>query len=165
MKLILLLLTTLCLNAQTFNVNTIRLAYKQAAHDSTKVVEFSKLLSKVNKKDNVVLLAYKGASIALLARQAKTIKEKKEGFIAGVSWLNSAIDQAPNNSEIRFIRLGIQENTPKLLKYKGNIEEDKLFLKQQFRYIKSLNLKNHIKDYILQSKVFSDKEKSLFSEQ
>jgi len=165
MKLILLLLTTLCLNAQTFNVNTIRLAYKQAAHDSTKVIEFSKMLSKVNKKDNAVLVAYKGASIALLARQSKTIKEKKEEFLNGVSWLKHAIEQEPNNIEIRFVRIGIQENTPKLLKYKGNIEEDKLFLIKQFRYIKSATLKNHIKDYILQSKVFSGEEKSLFSEQ
>ena len=165
MKLFVLLFTTLCLNTQALNVNAIRLAYKQAAHDSAKVIEFSKLLSKVNKKDNAVLVAYKGASITLLARQSKTIKEKKEGFIEGVSWLNHALEQAPNNIEIRFVRIGIQENTPKLLKYKGNIEEDKLFLKKQFRFVKSSTLKNHIKDYILQSKVFSDEEKSLISKQ
>ena len=162
MKLFVILLTTLCLNAQALNFNAIRLAYKHAANDSTKVIEFSKLLSKVNKKDNAVLVAYKGASITLLARQSKTIKEKKEGFIEGVSWLNHAIDQAPNNIEIRFVRIGIQENTPKLLKYKGNIEEDKLFILKQFNYIKSASLKNHIKDYILQSKVFTDEEKASF---
>lgn len=165
MKLVILLFTALCLNAQALNFNAIRIAYKQAANDSTKVVEFSKLMSKVNKKDNAVLVAYKGASLTLLARKAKTIKEKREGFIEGVSWLNHAIDQEPNNIEIRFVRIGIQENTPKLLKYKGNIEEDKLFILKQFNYIKSSSLKNHIKDYILQSKVFSDEEKSLFSEQ
>lgn len=165
MKLLLVLISSVFITLQPLDLNSVRTAYKEAAQEKTKVEQFYNSLSKITKNDKIELVAYKGASITLLARQSKTIKKKKERFIEGVSWVNFAINQAPNNIEIRFIRLGIQENTPKLLKYKENIEEDKLFLKQQYRYIKSTTLKNHISDYILQSKVFSDEEKSLISKQ
>jgi len=161
MKFILLILTALSLNIQSLNFDAVRTAYKEAAQDKSKVEAFHKRLSKVTKEDNAVLIAYKGASIALLAKKAKTIKDKKEGFIKGVSFVEYALKKAPNNIEVRFIRLSIQENTPKLLKYKGNLEEDKLFILAQFKNIKFSHLKNHIKDYISHSKVFTDEEKSV----
>ena len=161
MKLLVVLVSSLFLTIQSLDLNTIRVAYKEAAQDKTKVEAFYKKLSQVTKSDRIELVAYKGAAIALLAKKSKTIKRKKEGFIEGVSLVEYAIEKAPHNIEARFVRLGIQENTPKLLKYKGNIDEDKHFILKQFPNIKSSSLKNHIKDYISQSKVFTDEEKSV----
>ncbi|WP_053991963.1 hypothetical protein [Mangrovimonas sp. TPBH4] len=148
---------------QTLDLAEVRSAYKEAAHDSSKVDGFYKSLSKVTKDDDISLVAYKGAAIALKAKQAPTIREKKEGFIEGVSFIEFAIAKAPNAIEPRFVRLGIQENTPKLLKYKEDIEEDKMMLLNEFGNIDSPNLKGHIKDYILQSKVFTTEEKTVIS--
>lgn len=142
------------------DLDTVRDAYKEAAKDKTKVDSFDKLLSKVTKQSSVELVAYKGAAIALKAKYAKTIKEKKSGFIDGVTYVEAAIEKEPNNIETRFIRLSIQENTPKLLKYKDDIEEDKFILLKQYQNISSKNLKNHVKDYILESKLFSEEEKN-----
>lgn len=161
MKSILVLFATLLITIQSLDLNTVRDAYKIAAQDKTKIEAFNTSLTKVTKNDKVELVAYKGAAIALIAKHAKTLKAKKEGFIEGVTLVEYAITKSPNNIEARFIRLGIQENTPKLLKYKGNINEDKLFILKQFNSIKSSALKKHIKDYILQSKGFTDEEKSL----
>ncbi|MFD2822401.1 hypothetical protein ACFS5M_01890 [Lacinutrix iliipiscaria] len=161
MRFLIIILSVFSLNTQSLNFDAVRDAYKVAANDKTKVESFHKLLSKVNKEDNAVLIAYKGASIALLAKHAKTIKEKKEGFIEGVSFIEYAIEKSPDIIEVRFVRLSIQENSPKLLKYKSNLEEDKQFLLAQFKNIKFPHLKNHIKDYISQSKVFTDEEKSV----
>jgi len=161
MKLLILLITTLSLSLQSLNLDAVRDAYKIAAQDKSKTEAFHASLATVTKKDKVELVAYKGAAIALVAKHAKTLKEKKEGFVAGVTLVEYAITESPNNVELRFIRIGIQENTPKLLKYKSNIDEDKLFLLKQFSSIKSSALKKHIKDYILQSKAFTDEEKSL----
>ncbi|MFD2542758.1 hypothetical protein ACFSSB_10555 [Lacinutrix gracilariae] len=161
MKSILVLLATLCFTMQSLDLNSIRDAYKDAAQDKTKTEAFYNALKKVTKKNKVELVAYKGAAIALVSKQAITLKEKKEGFIEGVTLVEYAITKAPNNIEVRFIRLGIQENTPKLLKYKDNIEKDKLFILKQYKNISSSHLKNHIKDYILQSKAFTDEEKTL----
>ncbi|WP_405573545.1 hypothetical protein [Winogradskyella sp. Asnod2-B02-A] len=163
MKLLNVLILAISITVLSIDVNTVRNAYKEAAQDSAKIEAFNKLLNNISKDDDVTLVAYKGAAIALLARNEKRIKDKKDLFIEGVSYIEYAIDKAPSNIEARFIRLGIQENTPKILKYKGDIEEDKQFILKQFKNISSTNLRNHIKDYILQSKSFSDEEKSVFS--
>lgn len=163
MKLLNVFILAISITVLSIDVNTVRNAYKEAAQDSAKIEAFNKLLNNISKDDDVTLVAYKGAAIALLARNEKRIKDKKDLFIEGVSYIEYAIDKAPSNIEARFIRLGIQENTPKILKYKGDIEEDKQFILKQFKNISSTNLRNHIKDYILQSKSFSDEEKSVFS--
>ncbi|MDO5971752.1 hypothetical protein Q4Q35_18270 [Flavivirga aquimarina] len=165
MKFLTVLILTISINVLSIDINAVRNAYKAAGQDHTKVEAFNKLLLNITKKDKSVLVAYKGAAIALLARKEKKIKEKKRLFQEGVSYVEYAIEKSPNNIEPHFIRLGIQENTPKILKYKSNIEEDKQFILKQFKNITSTNLRNHIKDYILQSKAFSDEEKTVISSQ
>lgn len=159
MKFLLVFLTACSLFILSLDLSSVRVAYKEAAHDKTKVETFNLLLKNVTKSNNVALVAYKGASIALKAKYAETIKEKKEGFFDGVSYIEFAIEKEPNAVEPRFVRIGIQENSPKILKYKDNIDEDKLFLLKQYSNISSSDLKKHIKDFILQSTVFTDEEK------
>lgn len=165
MKFLIVFISVISIHILSIDINTVRDAYKEAAQDHTKVEAFNNLLLNITKKDKSALVAYKGAAIALLARHEKKIKDKKKLFLEGVSYVEYAIEKSPNNIETHFIRLGIQENTPKLLKYKGNIEEDKQFILKQFKNITSSNLRNHIKDYILQSKAFSDEEKIVISSQ
>jgi len=162
MKLFVVFISVLFFNIQSIDLNTIRDRYKEAAQDKTKVSSLNAQLASVTKKDKPVLVAYKGAGIALKGRYAKKIKEKKQFFIEGVTLVEYALKKSPNNIELRFIRLGIQDNTPKLLKYKGNIEEDKNHILSHYKAIKSLKLKKHIKEYTLQSKVFSVEEKKVF---
>ncbi|WP_164109485.1 MULTISPECIES: hypothetical protein [Sphingobacterium] len=83
-------------------------------------------------KTDPVLLAYKGASYTLQARYVSDRKMKKELFIDGAKDIESAVAAAPNNIEIRLVRLIIQENTPKILKYKGNINTDKQMILTNF---------------------------------
>lgn len=165
MKFLIVLLSAISINVLSIDINTVRNAYKEAAQDKTKVEAFNKLLLNITKKDDVALVAYKGAAIALFAKQEKKVKDKRNLFLEGVSYVEYAIKKSPNNIEVHFVRLGIQENTPKLLKYKSNIEEDKLFILNQFETITSISLRNYIRDYILQSKAFSDEEKIVISEQ
>ena len=165
MKLLILFLSALSLSKISYDLNTIRNAYKIAVMQPEKIESFNNSLIDITKNDAPTLIAYKGAGIALLAKKSRDLKEKKELFVKGVTLLELAVEKSPNTVEIRFIRLGIQENTPKILKYKTNIEEDKKIILHQFNTIKSKNLKKHLKDYILESKIFSDKEKNVVSEQ
>lgn len=165
MKLLILYITTFLFQPGIADLKEIRIAYKEAAHDKNSVEAFYLLLSEVTKDNDPALVAYKGAAIALKARSAKTIKKKKAGFVEGVSYIEHAIEKAPDAIEPRFVRLGIQENTPKVLKYKSNMEEDKRFILTHFENISSEDLKNHLKDYISQSSFFSDKEKTVISGQ
>lgn len=79
-----------------------------------------------------VLLAYKGAAYVLQARYVSDRKTKKELFVDGAKDIEKAVSTAPNNVEIRLVRLIIQENTPKILKYKGNINTDKQMILTNF---------------------------------
>ncbi|MEP0263976.1 hypothetical protein [Dokdonia sp.] len=146
------------------DIDTIRDSYKEAVEDKTKIKAFNNLVASVTKEDSANLIAYKGLSITLLAKLEPDIRSKKELFVDGVSYIEYAIKKSPNNIEARFLRLTIQENTPKILKYKKNIEEDKLFVLKQYKNIRSTALKNYIKEYILQSKGFTDNEKLIVKE-
>ena len=142
---------------QSYNLADIRKMYVESSDSKINTTKFYDLMNKYSKNDET-LLAYKGASIALKSKHTTGIKQKKELFIKGVTILESVIKANPNNVEVRLIRLSIQENTPKLLKYKENIEADKkqillLFSKQ------SVDLKEYIKKYVNQSLAFTKAEK------
>ena len=143
----------------TPDLETLRLAYKDAGQDDSKIEAFESLVKDINTEDNPVLVGYKGAALTLKAKLEKTIKEKKDVFVQGKEIIEFAIQKDPESIELRFIRLGIQENTPKLLKYKDNIEEDKDFILKNYHSISSKDLKSHITGYIKQSKAFSDTER------
>jgi hypothetical protein len=57
-----------------------------------------------------------------------------------------------------MIRLSIQENVPGITGYKKNIKEDKKYLTAHYAE-QSGALKEYLKDFVLQSKSFSEKEK------
>lgn len=142
---------------QSYNLPDIRKMYVASSNSKANTNTFYDFMNKYSKNDET-LLAYKGASIALKSKFTSGLKQKKEGFIKGVTILENVIKVNPNNIEARLIRLSIQENTPKLLKYKGNIDADK----KQILYLfnkQSLDLKEYIKKYASQSLVFNTAEK------
>ena len=109
------------------------------------------------KGSNAVLLAYQGASIAMQAKFETERKTKKTLFIEGVKNLEKAVQTAPKDVEIRLIRLIIQENTPKILKYKSNIEEDKKMIVSNYSS-QSAVVKKEISTYAKRSKLFTAAE-------
>ena len=158
MKWVLLHIIILLFSTPT-DLEPLRKAYKEAGLDETKISHFIDLVKDVTKDSNPVLIGYKGAALAIEAKTQKGIQNKVDAFKEGKDLIEYAIEQEPNNIELRFIRLGVQENTPKVLKYKENIDEDKIFILKNFNDITSENLKEHIGNYIKQSKVFTEIEK------
>ncbi len=145
------------------DITSVRKLYKATVLSKIQTEVLYKKLQPVVKKDNKVLVAYKGAVTALIAKKQKGVKAKKVFFKRGVALIEYAVKEKPNNIEIRFVRLTVQQNAPKFLKYNKQISEDKNFIIKQYKFIKSTSLKKYILDYILQSKHFSEEEKSLFS--
>jgi hypothetical protein len=122
----------------------------------------SNSIAQISINDEATLVAYKGALLTLKAKFTRSISDKKSYFKEGVALLEHAISTEPDNIEIRCIRMGVQENAPKILKYKGNIEKDKQFLLDHFTSVKNLEIKELIQGYVRQSKHFSEAEKQLF---
>jgi len=141
------------------DLSTVRENYIQASKSKEKANEFSDAMEKYA-GDNKTMLAYKGASIALKAKFASERKTKKDLFTKGIQILEKALKADSNNAEIRLIRLSIQENTPKILNYKGNIQEDKQFILTTFDK-QNKSLKEHLLTFINQSKSFTAQEKEL----
>ncbi len=143
-------------------LSKIRQSYPQAAKNSEAAQELYGILASVSEDDNQTLVAYKGAVSTLMAKYAKGIKNKKSYFKTGTSLIEKAIANEPKNIEIRCIRLSVQENSPKIMKYKNSIEEDKQFLLSHYNVISSKEVKIFVKNYVLRSALFDSTEKQLF---
>jgi hypothetical protein len=145
------------------SLTKVRTDYKKSFNNKEVTLQLNKYLAEVKKTDKKLLVAYKGAVLILMAKYSKVIKEKNFFFKEGATLLNFAIFEEPANVEMRCIRLSIQENAPKLLKYRANKAEDKQFIKDGYDTIKSTTIKTYVRGFIMQSKSFSDEEKKEFN--
>ncbi|MFH7011554.1 hypothetical protein ACHRV5_06740 [Flavobacterium sp. FlaQc-52] len=137
---------------------SIRKAYPDVNKSEANAKSFVEKLSGVSNNDDKILVAYKAAAILLDSKFEKKLKEKMNRFKEGAKLLESTIVSEPNNIEIRMIRLSIQENVPGITGYKKNIKEDKKYITTHYSE-QNTALKEYLKDFVLQSKSFSDKEK------
>lgn len=148
----------------TLNLTEVRKMYREIDKSKVNTEAFYNKLKNVKSTDKPVFVGYKASAEAAMAKYAKGVKNKKAGFKKAVKTLDAIIKKHPKNIELRLIRLSIQENSPKLLRYKQYITTDKAFIVNNIKSVKSKNLKAHIKGYVLQSKSFSTAEKNVFSE-
>lgn len=129
-----------------------------AAFSSENVEKIDAALNVVSNVDESLAQAYRGA---LLMRKADLIKkgpgEKLKIFREGHEQLENQINAQPNNVELRFIRLCIQENAPKIVRYNGQIEEDKAMVIEKFSTLPS-EVREFIADYAKTSEVLSPDE-------
>lgn len=97
--------------------------YTALASDSKEVVQ-KQLDGLQSLKESSEVKAFKGALQMKAAQFQKTAKDKMALFNSGKKILESEIKSNDGNVEYRFLRLLIQENAPKQLKYNGNLDED-----------------------------------------
>lgn len=142
------------------SITEIRKLYATANNSESNAKEFASKLSEVDKEDNKILVAYKGASLTILSKLEKKASDKSKKFKEGSGLVEYAVANEPNSIEIRMIRLSIQENVPKIVNYRGNKNEDKKFLLDHYKE-QTGALKTYIGDFISQSKSFSQTEKQL----
>lgn len=98
--------------------------------------------------------AYKGALLMKKASFEKSVSKKIEIFKSGKELLEFCIQDQPANTEFRFLRLTIQENSPKILKYNTNLTEDKNYVVKEFKK-SAVDLQNHIREYAVSSKILT----------
>ncbi|TDO83818.1 hypothetical protein EV143_101260 [Flavobacterium chryseum] len=157
MKLLLTLL--LWVNfAGTPDLAAIRKMYTDVAKSETNAKDFTEKLSGISNSDDKILVAYKAASILLDSKFESILGNKISRFKEGAKLLEATLKSDPNNIEIRMIRLSIQEDVPGITGYKKNIKEDKKFITTHYAE-QTGALKEYLKDFVLQCKSFSDKEK------
>jgi hypothetical protein len=101
--------------------------------------------------------AYEGALTMRKAGLAGGPKEKLHMFKEGHKSLENAISKDGKNVEYRFLRLIIQENAPRILRYHDDIEKDSKYIRENFKGQPTL-IKNEIIDYSKRSKALKPQD-------
>lgn len=146
-------------NAQ--DLNEVRKKYPLAQDNKEIAQELNDKFEQVE-SSNPTINAYKGAVLTLIADFEKKKVEKLRLFKEGKKLLDDAIQTNAANIEMRMIRLGVQENTPKILGYHKEMNEDKEFILRNYQATTSKAEKDVVKKFALQSNSFSDEEKEVF---
>lgn len=161
MKLLLLYFSFVFITATTVTpeLSSVRRQYVSAATSEAQAGTFHKTFENISDTHNdATILAYKAASIVLLAKYEGGLFAKTRLFNRGTALLETVIGKDHDNYEARLIRLNIQDNVPWITGYTGDIKSDKAFLLKNYTS-QPEDLKAFAKAYIIQSGAFSDKEK------
>lgn len=143
------------------DITEVRRDYKNAVISKAIAFELNSKLEVISKNDAKVFVAYKGAVISITAKYKSSNKLKSSTFKSGVSLIEYAVENDADNIEVRFVRLSVQQNSPRFLKYHNDIESDKSFILNNFNSIQSSDFKNYLKGYILESENFTKDEKNV----
>lgn len=152
MKKIVLLLFVLAHNllvsAQSVNLEEARKLYMKSGNNKEACKKLYDLLAKIDEKNQNLLLGYKGAVMAEMAKHSKDASQKLKFFKEGRKKLDQAILNDIENIELRFLRLSIQLHTPDVLHYNGDIANDEKFIQENLDKIKNQELKKSIAEFM-----------------
>ncbi|MDO4228215.1 MAG: hypothetical protein Q4C98_00210 [Capnocytophaga sp.] len=147
----------ICFSLKAQSLENIRNAYITASSSEEKALHFYEFMEK-STSENPIVSAYVGASQMIYAKYAK---KKAELLKSGKNLIENAITNQPNDIEIRLIRLSVQENLPKIIPYRKNINDDKNFILKHIDK-QPLTMQKYIGNYVKKSNVFSEEEKERF---
>lgn len=125
--------------------------FKTLSSDSYEKIKTERLLIEKSTQNK----AYLGAILMKEAQFLATPKAKLEQFKKGKVLLEQEIKEHPDNQEFRFLRLIIQENCPKALKYSANLKEDSALIIYAFSK-NSASMKKIIREYAQTSKMLNE---------
>jgi len=160
--LLVLLLTPLqLLLAAKPKVAELRTLYYRSPTNKAAAEQFIDAMEEVDDANMPLLKCYKGLALLLKAKHAVNPYVKLATFNKGRTMLDRAVDQEPDNIEIRFARFCVQTTAPSFLGYYKEINEDKQAMILQWQKIIDDDLRVRIKEYLLSSGHCNDKEKSI----
>lgn len=111
----------------SFSIHECRILYSKAAEKEAVAKDILEITAAYKDKEPLAN-GYWGAANMILAKFAFFPLTKLSLFQTGKQALQQAIKNAPNVTELRFLRLSIQQSVPSILAYKENIVEDKAFI-------------------------------------
>lgn len=109
-----------------YQPTNLRRHYELAAADKSAGEKFYQLLADYRDHDALVL-AYKGASEAIRARDASMFNKLTYVQDAAKTF-EQAVNIDPHNPEIRFLRFSVESNLPAFLGLSKHVDEDKQLL-------------------------------------
>ena len=106
------------------DVETLRKVFVIASDDVNKAKALHAYFEKKENISGATELAYKGATVALMAKFAAGPHTKLKYVNKALDIINEAVKKEPENFEIRYLRFSIERNLPAILNSSKNIEPD-----------------------------------------
>lgn len=97
--------------------------YEKAYESRTDAKRLIKRLENKPKR-SAIETAFLGATTLLMAHHDLNPFSKLNYFQKGKDFIEEAVSMEPTNAEIRYLRFVNQSETPRILGYKDNLEED-----------------------------------------
>lgn len=133
-----------------------------ACSTSEKTETFYKLLSN-NNDSNTIIQGYRGAAIAMRAKYGYNPMKKYNNCNDGLKLITDAIDNAPDDLELRYLRLLIESNIPPFLGMNYNVKEDKKIILNRINKEEDLHLRQMISSFLIKSGICTDQEKKMLA--
>jgi len=126
------------------SLKEIRKNYYAAAQHEEEAETFFKILQGLEANQSPEIKGYIAMALFLKANYLNNPIKKWGSFKEGKELLEQTISIHPNNTELIFLRLTIQTNTPKVLGYNDDIENDIGYILKTIKTIKDQDLKTKI---------------------
>jgi hypothetical protein len=126
------------------------LTFQKAIEDEDLCLKFISDLEQIG-QDNYMYRAYRAAAVMSLAKFTSLPTEKLYYFYKGRSEIELAIEKMPTNTELRFLRLAVQDYIPGFLFY-NNQQEDLAFLLSNLDKIDEVFYVSEVKNYLIYMK-------------
>lgn len=155
------------ITADTSNLNYLRNEFYAAIENEDKTYTLEEFIIN-NYSDNYsnyspIILAYFGGVQALKAKHAFNPISKLSHLISGLNRLEEAINESPDNLEIRFMRFSILDHVPGILGYSEERDSDRnkicsLLLQKNYSSL-NYNIQKGIAEYMIASERLSGQQK------
>lgn len=106
------------------DIETLRKVFIVASEDVNKAKALHQYFEKKESIAGPTELAYKGATIALMAKFSAGPHTKLKYVNRALEIINEAVKKDPENFEIRYLRFSIERNLPAILNNSKNIKSD-----------------------------------------
>ena len=144
---------------QELKISDIRRDFKVGHKDETTCKKHLEALEK--HADSPIERGYEAAYHMFMAKHTSNPLKKMGYFKSGKNMLEKEIANNPENVELRYIRLCIQYYTPSFLGYKGHINEDKLYLRDNLYKLSDKHTKELLFQYLKGANMFSSADLNL----
>jgi hypothetical protein len=146
--LILLLVLPVQLIAQEELLKEVRKAVAVIFDDEEASRRMSSRFADADVSTSPVLMGYKGAVIMAQGKHSANPLTKLRTFNEGRALLDTAIVREPKSVELRFLRLSIQVNVPRILGYSSQVAEDRAFIDRNLGSVHSDDFRQRVTNFI-----------------
>ncbi|MEQ8324776.1 MAG: hypothetical protein RIC15_11000 [Vicingaceae bacterium] len=136
------------LNAADLTPISFRLSFVRATDDESDCKKLLRELAALD-ENQYALRAYRAAITMSLAKFTYRIDEKLTYFYRGKKEIEEAIAKAPNNIEIRFLRLALQDHIPAILLYNDQ-QDDLQFIMEHLGEVKEAYYREEVSKYLVE---------------